>query len=108
MIESVKIGGITYPISRVDDLRDESQKLDGWIRYRPYSIQLDSGIGEQGERVVLWHEILHGILTQAGISYEDEHESVLDALAYGISQVLQDNPVLGDERSKVTEQVEGE
>ena len=94
MVEAVLMGGITYPVSVVDDLRDGDQKLDGFINYRPYSIQLNSGMGSQGERVILWHEVLHGILAQAGFVHEDEHEQLMDALAYGIVQVLQDNPKL--------------
>lgn len=102
MIEIVLIGGIQYPVHRVAELRDGDTKLDGHIKYRPYSINLDAELGEQGERVVLWHEVLHGILAQAGFRHEDEHEQLLDALAYGIVQVLQDNPELrGGKRCQV-------
>jgi hypothetical protein len=91
-IDIVLIGAIRYPVERITGLHDAGKKLDGWVQYRPYSIQIDDALGEQGERVVLWHEILHAILAQAGFDdYDEEHERFIDALAYGIYQVLEDN-----------------
>jgi hypothetical protein len=41
--------------------------------------------------VTLWHEILHVICSQADINLGEEEEQVVDKIAYGIYQVLQDN-----------------
>lgn len=95
--KEIKIGGVIYEIEDAANLRgDKDQQLDGWIRYGPAKILLSSEMGGQRRRVVLWHEVLHGIMTQAG--YDKHDEALIDALAYGIVQVLQDNPILvGDE-----------
>lgn len=89
--DAVLVGPITYPIIRKEGLNDDGKMLDGWVQYRPYSIAVDANLGEQGERVVIWHEVLHAILVHAGFKDTDEHESVIEALSYGIVQVLQDN-----------------
>lgn len=90
-IDVVLVGPITYPIVRKEDLNDDGKMLDGWVQYRPYSISVDANLGEQGERIVIWHEVLHAILVHAGFKHTDEHESVIEALSYGIVQVLQNN-----------------
>ena len=92
MIESIKIGGIAYPVNIVPNLHDGDKKLDGEIYYTPPGIALAAGLGKQGERVILWHEILHGILTHSGRT--DVDEGIIEALSYGIAQVIQDNPRL--------------
>lgn len=93
-IEKIEIGGITYPVECIKDLRDGDTKLDGHTIHRPFSIRLEDKLCEQGKRVVLWHEVLHAIVAQAGIKHRDEYEQPLDALAYGLVQVLRDNPGL--------------
>ena len=45
------------------------------------------------KRVTLWHELIHGILENAGIHNHDEQQ--IDAIAYGIVAVLQAVPALG-------------
>jgi hypothetical protein len=90
--EYVIIGGISYKVEHVHALRDGDQILDGHIRYSPSLIQLDAGLGPQAAYVTLWHEILHALLTHAGRDNHDETQ--ISALAYGIAQVLRDNPWL--------------
>jgi hypothetical protein len=41
--------------------------------------------------VTLWHEVLHGIIAQRNV---DLDEGELDALAHGIYEFLDDNPLL--------------
>jgi hypothetical protein len=93
-MDSVKIGGIDYSIERVRDLRDEDgKKLDGRITYNATHIKIDSDTSDQAFVQILWHEILHGIETQAGRCGEVK-EPTIDALAFGIIQVMRDNPQL--------------
>jgi len=92
MPDEVLIGAILYPVEVVGNLRDGQVDVNGVISYRPYRIRLDSELDEQGRKRVLWHEILHGILTHAG--HDDDNERHLEALAYGIMQVLRDNEEL--------------
>lgn len=92
--QSVRVGAFEYTIRIEDDLKDGSQKLDGWIQHSQTLILLDRSLSAQVMRVTLWHEVLHGIMVQAG------HDDVLkdpeiEALAHGIVGVLRDNPWLG-------------
>lgn len=89
----IRIGGIDYDVKFQRNLRtSDDVKLDGSIDYRPYEITIDADIGMQGNTVVLWHEILHGIIAQAGWKQPDDE--FVEMLAYGITQVLRDNPEL--------------
>ena len=89
MKKTVKIGPQIFDITVTEDLRDGDLKLDGLISYHKSSIVLDADLNEFAEIQVLWHEIVHGILNNAGI--KDVKEETIDALATGILGVLQDN-----------------
>jgi len=98
-IDSIKISPITYEVKVVERLiGDSNKKLDGQITYSTPTIELDRNLSPVMQRQVLWHEIVHGILTQAG-RQDEVSEGVVDALAYGILGVVEDNP----EISEVTE-----
>lgn len=90
MLDTIKIGGIRYPVKIVDDLHDNHKELYGWIKYDKHEIHVSGDLDSQGRFVVLWHEIVHGILNNAGLPENDER--MVDALAHGIMQVLLDNP----------------
>jgi hypothetical protein len=92
--EQIKIGPIVYELVDVAGLHDQEDrcKLDGHIRYGPCIIELEKNLSPQARCQVLWHEVLHAILAHAG--YQKHDDCLLDALAYGIMAVLQDNPWL--------------
>ena len=93
--ESIRIGGIEYLVIEREELRDDGERIDGQFCHTESEIRLDAALGPQARRATLWHEILHGVLVHAG--YTDEHdERMIAALAYGVMQVLQDNPVMRD------------
>lgn len=104
-IPSVKIGPMRYPISEVDDLHDfdGDKRIDLWghIKHSNTQIELRSSLSDQRKLQVLWHEILHGILSDAG--YGEHNEQHLDALATGLIQLLRDNPQLVNETIHSTE-----
>ena len=79
--ESVRIGGVEYAISYVENLRHGNQLAYGHIDYDNCKIELSAtdGIGH-----------LHGVQQHAGLEIENE-EAGLDMFAKGIYQVLQDN-----------------
>ena len=86
----IKIGAITYMIEKVSTLRDEDgAELNGSINYSKARIKVRKGLDAQIVQVVMWHETLHAILIQAGLSGLDER--AIEALAYGICGVLEDN-----------------
>lgn len=90
MSARVKIGPQTFNIIIREDLHQEDgKKLDGWIKFSESNIYLDSRLDPFAYKQVLWHEIIHGLLTQSGVTNIPE-ESV-DSLSYGIMSILQDN-----------------
>jgi hypothetical protein len=95
-MNTVKIGPMVYAVSIVERLQsDDGRKLDGHIVYSALSVKVDAALAPQMQRQVLWHEILHGILSQSGLpDIGDKEEDLIDVLAYGIVGVLADNPEL--------------
>jgi Zn-dependent peptidase ImmA (M78 family) len=95
-IKSIKIGALNYEVNVVERLLgDNDKKLDGQITYAMPKIELDGNLSPVMRRQVLWHEIIHGILTQAG-RQDDVSEGAVDALAYGIFGVVKDNPEISE------------
>lgn len=91
-IAFVKIGAFNYSVEYVSDLRDSSGKLDGRIRHGQTSIQIDADMNHQATAQTLLHEVIHAIATQIGVP--NLKEEVVDALAYGVYQVIRENPQL--------------
>ncbi len=97
MIDSVRIGGITHTIKMVPDLHSVGENgvkksFYGQIEYKTSTIQLESEASLDQQKSTLIHEMLHGILAQAGDESEIEKQIVI--LGYGLYQVLRDNPQL--------------
>lgn len=94
VIERVQVGPTEYRVYRVNGLHDGNQKLDGQILCGERAIKLEASLDTQSERVTLWHEILHAILTQAGHNNPQAGEGIVEALSFGIIDVLRQNPAL--------------
>jgi hypothetical protein len=90
-LEPVKIGPVRYEVKEIEELADEEKTLFGWIKYDSCEILIEAGLPDQVKRVTLWHEILHGILAQAS---QEHDEALVEALAYGLVAVFDDNPGL--------------
>lgn len=90
--DSIRIGGVEYPIVYVENLNNGVQLAYGHIDYDNCKIELSETIGTAHEKrcQILWHEILHGIREHSGLEIENEEE-VVNMFAKGIYQVLQDN-----------------
>lgn len=87
----IRIGGVDYEIRDVDNLNDGVSVCYGHISFEDSVIKLHSKNQNHQKRcITLWHEILHGIAEHANLDIENE-EQVIDVLAKGIYQVLQDN-----------------
>jgi len=95
---TVKIGPVTYEIKVVRGLMDDAKntKLWGQISYENCIIELEEDQNSSANRVILWHEIVHGLLQGSGHSKLDDKEDLVTALAYGIVGVLKDNPWLAE------------
>lgn len=90
--ESVRIGGVEYPIVYIPCLNNGTQLAYGHIDYENCVIELSdtNGVGHQKRCITLWHEILHGIREHSGMEIENE-ETIVEMFSKGIYQVLQDN-----------------
>lgn len=90
--EKIRIGGIEYEIKYEPNLRIGNNVCYGVISYDDSTISLSStdGTGHQYRSITLLHEILHGIIHHACAEI-DEEEKVVEIVAKGLYQVLQDN-----------------
>ena len=89
---SVIIGPMRYTIVRVSNMHQERHDLDGVIHYNTETIDIDSGLSNRIAVQTLWHEILHAILQHAG--RRKHSEKWIDSTAYGLMQVIAENPEL--------------
>ena len=90
--EVVKIGPIRYTVSR-----DPLISGDGLVRYADASILIKPGLSKDYEAVVLWHEILHAIITDGGLRAfipEKALEPLMECMSVGLLNVIRDNPRL--------------
>lgn len=92
--DKIRISGVEYDVELSPNLRDSSRLLCGRIDYDSCKIHLSTTDcqNHQYRCIVLWHEILHGIIEDRGLELEEElEEKVCEALSRGIYQLLQDN-----------------
>lgn len=90
----MKIGPMNFKVF-MDNPETMAEEYNGMVRYNDQIIVLKDRLHPELTRQVLWHEIIHVILTQAKIEHD---EKLVDVLAYGVFQVLQEN---GEMREKV-------
>lgn len=86
----ILIGPVAYNVLFIPEFSESGRCGD--IDVMKARIRINADMAQTVQTVTLWHEVLHGILANAG--YKDHNEEQIDALAYGILQVLRDNPDL--------------
>jgi hypothetical protein len=93
----IHIGPVDYEVKIVKGLSstDEdgnAQKLYGHIQYGAVQINLEKDMADVAKVTVLWHEVIHGLLYQAG--YVEHTEEMVLALGYAIYGLIRANPEL--------------
>ena len=90
----VRVGSIDYTINSKDERQIlNARQCYGVIDYEYHTIELDSGIQDiQGLERTFLHELVHAIVKEHKINLEGDSEEVTDKLAYGLHQVIRDNP----------------
>lgn len=91
--ESIRIGGVEYGIVFEPFLSNENgHELLGQIRYQQGIIALSENaeMCHDVACMTLLHKVLHGVARHFDLALEDE-ETIVDAFARGLFQVLQDN-----------------
>ena len=87
---TITISGHEYQYRSVPDLKSsEGNGLDGWYRVNKGEILIEQGLTPSRSKMVLLHEIVHGILEHAGMGTmpTEQQERVSDAIAYGLMSV---------------------
>jgi len=91
----VKVGPHSYRVRMMPGLHDtDGSMLWGHIRHGQLAIEVHPDLAPECQYTVLWHEILHALLSQAG--FDNHNEQMLEVLAHGIAGVLADNVELRD------------
>jgi Zn-dependent peptidase ImmA (M78 family) len=93
--KKVKIGWREFQINENEGKRDDNGSLlDGQISYEERTIYLNKDYGIEQEKVSLLHEIMHGIFNKQGHSEWRTDENLVDAIAEGLYELINDNPEL--------------
>ena len=88
----IRVGGVDFTVVERRDLRDGNTGLNGHILYNDCEIRIEQEMTPHKKWITVWHEVLHGLLEQAGM--DDHEEKIIVALGYGVTQALRDNPWL--------------
>lgn len=90
--KEIKIGGTKYAVKPVHKLVGDVGLLHGLIDYIDCTISLNEDQDWQVSCETVIHEILHGIIYHYNVHIDnDKEEEVVDAMAKGLYQVLEDN-----------------
>ena len=88
-MRTIRVGAMDLKVKLIED-----EVVDYWARldHNSGTITLNDAAQDDMEMVTLWHEVLHSLLAQAG--NREHNEEQIEALGYGIVQVLKDNEFL--------------
>ena len=82
---TLKIGPASYDVMTQENLKAaEGYKIDGQILHGAELLQVEESLPRRTQQITVVHELLHGILQQAGQHKLYKNEGLLDALAYGL------------------------
>jgi len=90
---TIRIGPLRYGVSLVDKFEGDTQDRYnlGDITFSEAVIRVRRMPTQEQRKVTLWHEILHAVLSQAGLSRLKEEETVIEAVSHGIVDVIERN-----------------
>lgn len=90
-MKKVKIGGLKYSVSEVEDLAHEERSpgLLGCIDYHQLTIKVEKDLNPKMQEQTLVHELVHGVFVEAG--YEQHEEEMVNRIGKVMYQVLKDN-----------------
>ncbi len=93
-IRLVWIGSVPYEVVYKSPIlgKDDHKVLWGHIQQGEQRIEVDSLLPPEMKRIVLMHEIIHGLLTHAGLT--DHLEEIPERLAYQLDNLFITNPDL--------------
>ena len=91
---TIRIGSLVYTVEQDDELF--GMNLDGEIMHSKGRIRLRPDMTREYEFMILWHEVLHGIMTHTGIDelLGEHEEKFIKVLAYGVADAIRNNSLL--------------
>ena len=89
----INILGEVYELVEVDEI-DHDSNISGQIVYQKNQIYIKSSMSSEKKRVVLLHELMHGVFEKLGMDKECNDERLVQMLASSIHQLIKDNAVL--------------
>ena len=90
-LHQVQIGPIRYRVEHTYPIiSSNNEMLYGQIAYEEAVIQVSSRAAPSLAPVILMHEILHGMISQAGLKIDNE-EQVVEALAHALVDFIERN-----------------
>ena len=88
----LRIGPSDYEVKYVPELVKSGERMISCCDHACGLVEIDDCITEQEKRRGVWYAVLFILLRQAGYMNVVEMGGELEALSYGIMQVLRDNP----------------
>lgn len=94
--QRVKIGHVVFDVVPMHEAprKERKERNFGFVKFREARIFVDDTVGASEQVDTLFHEVLHVIYRNAGMSTDATEESVVTALATGLTTVFYDNPRL--------------
>jgi hypothetical protein len=90
-MDNLKIGPFTFGVEYGKPTDTEGNEVDGKLWHSKSRIVIDKELEAQPKKQTLLHEIIHEIAIQAG---QEMTEGQVDSIAFGVYQVIRDNPAL--------------
>ena len=93
--ETLRIQGVDYQIIASPQGIVADEFVFGLVEFEKARIRITTeDVDEQIQKITLLHEVFHIILDNFGIDTGENKEFVVDSLARGMYQILEDNPEL--------------
>lgn len=96
--KTIKIGGFTWTVEQDAKVAFEGN-VYGSTHHGTQTIFLDPTLTEQKKWQTLFHETIHAVYWQCGLSKDkaipnDSEEKIIHVLSMGMYQVLKDNDII--------------
>lgn len=89
----IRIGSIDYNVELTEEtLVCDGVEVKGWIDYDNSLIKINKSIQSiQSLEQTFLHEVVHGIVHDRGLVFDEKEEKIVDEIAKGIHQLIRDN-----------------
>ena len=96
-IKTIRIGGVDFEVRSNPELSIAADAC-GRISVNLSRIEIEPSMSQQRQAQTMLHEVVHGIILTSKLNdvlkNNDDEERLVDGLAYGLLQVVRDNPDL--------------